>query len=246
MKLADIYLAGEYVEQDEARGLELVQEAADHDSPEALSKLADLYACGIGEPRDENDRPFVLLCRAIRFSPPTRQQNNDFASVLYRCETGLGTDRDLVATAQWHCRAAMSNIVDYFGRPEYILSDKFDATSPPKVYPYFTVLGSPQLRPVLAAYLKAAARRDAGAAQQLGTMYLTGKDAPRNAAKAWPWFKLAAQYGAPEAAAKISQAEAGMTTVELEQDQQQFPAFLDELKKVAAAASRNAAPPENP
>jgi TPR repeat protein len=241
IRLAEFYLKGQWVEMDETRAVELLQSAVDHGSPEAMTKLAGLYAGGIGEPRDDHERPFALLCRAVvSTNSPDREKDWDYWSVIDRCESGFGTDRDLVAAAQWYCRAALDRTMTF------TLADKFDLSRPPIALPGVNKTATPEIRTVVSACLKAAARRDAGAAQQLGTMYLTGRDAPRNAAKAWPWFKLAAQYGAPEAAAKISQAEAGMTTVELEQDQQQFPAFLDELKKVAAAASRNAAQPENP
>ena len=82
--------------------------------------------------------------------------------------------------------------MDYFGRAYYPLADKFDFIPPATAHDdHATKQVSAQLRPILAAYLKAAARRDAQAAIQLGKLYLTGKDAPMNPAKAWPWFNLA-------------------------------------------------------
>jgi len=77
-------------------------------------------------------------------------------------------------------------------------------------------------------------------------MYLEGREAPKSADKAWPWFTLASQYGAPEAAAKISQAESKMTAAELEEARRQFPAFLQELKQIAATVSNQAGRPGNP
>jgi TPR repeat protein len=248
MRLADLYLKGAYVEQDEERALEIIRGAADHGYSPALSKLADLYAHGIGEPRDDHDRVFELLCRAALSSDPTKTETYwIYSAIIERCEAGFGTDRDLVAAAQWYCRAALRNSVDYFGRAYYPLADKFDLIPPATAHDdHATRPVSAQLRPVLAACLKAAARRDAQAAIQLGTMYLTGKDAPRDAAKAWPWFNLASQYGATEAASNVSQAESKMTAAELVEARRQFPAFLQELQKIAATASIQAGRPGNP
>ncbi len=243
-RLADLYLDGEYVEKDEARGVELMRNAADLGSGQAMARLSELYSQGIGEPRDETESPFELLCRAVRAEGYGAQDVGRYGGIINRCTYGNGTDRDLVAAAQWYCRAAIAGVVDGWGRPDYLLTEKFDAAPPPKA-----ALPTPfnsKLWPILATYLKAAARRDASAATQLGNMYLIGKDAPQSAAKAWPWFTLASRYGASDAAAKISQAEAGMTAKELEQDKQQFPAFLQELQKVARAASFEAGRPEIP
>jgi TPR repeat protein len=243
-RLADLYLDGTYVEKDELRGVELMRNATDLGSAQAMARLSELYSEGIGEPRDETERPFELLCRAVRAEADGAQDVGLYGGIINRCTYGNGTDRDLIAAAQWYCRAAVAGVVDGWGRSVYLLGDKFGDDPPPR-----TGLSTPakSMHPLLlSAYLKAAARHDASAALQLGTMYLTGKDAPHDDAKAWPWFKLAAQYGASDAAAKISQAEAGMTPAELHQAQQQFPAFLDELKKVAAAASRTPGQSENP
>jgi TPR repeat protein len=238
--LARVYLGGNHVEQDEVHGLELMRNAADQGNPDALAALAGLYAGGVGEPRDEHDRPFELLCRALLATKPSDNKYWFYWPIIDRCEAGLGTDRDLVAAAQWYCRATLEH-TSFF-----TFAGEFDLSQPAKAVPLGVRSVSPQLRAVISTYLKAAARRDAQAALQIGTMYLTGKDAPQSAAKAWPWFTLASQYGASDAAAKISQAEAGMTAKELEQDKQQFPAFLEELKKVARAASSEAGRPEIP
>ena len=72
MRLADLYLKGAYVEQDEERALEIIRGAADHGYSPALSKLADFYAHGIGEPRDDHDR--VFNCFAGRPFPSIRRR----------------------------------------------------------------------------------------------------------------------------------------------------------------------------
>jgi uncharacterized protein len=245
--LAKFYLDGTYVEKDEEHGLELMRKSADQEFPFALSGLAGLYAQGIGEPRDEHDRPFELLCRAVlSANNPERNKYADYTAIIHRCESGFGTDRNLVAAAQWYCRAAMDHVGNIFGTTSFPLADKLGLAPPAKGNAYGTFGIGPQLQPVLAAYLKAAVRQDAQAAIQLGAMCLTGREAPRNPAEAWMWFTLASQYGRTDAAASISQAASRMTAAELEEDWRQFPAFFQELQKVATAASIKAGNPRTP
>ena len=166
----------------------------------------------------------------------------EYSAIIARCETGLGTGRNLIAAAQWYCRAALDGgAVDMYGRIVFPLADKFNPAPPPPRNIRATEEVSAELRPVLADYLKAAARHDARSAMQLGSMYLTGKDAPHDAARAWPWFSLASQYGAPDASTKLSEAESKMTAVELERAKKDFPAFLQELQKIAAFVATESA-----
>jgi TPR repeat protein len=60
------YLEGKGVDLDEEKGLEWMRKAADAGGSRPLAKLAELYNRGIGEPRDENDRPVNLMLRAAK------------------------------------------------------------------------------------------------------------------------------------------------------------------------------------
>ena len=178
--LGMLYVRGTGVEVDEVRGLKLVRAAVDDGLDAAASGLAELYAGGIGTPRNDADRPIELLWRC-----------KSWDNLIFRHETGLGTERDFVAAAECYCEAAMSN-AQYYWR--YSLWDKieFHPGKPQSAVrpswapdghhvqiqlpvPYED--GSDDLRRALSLYLKSA-KGDGQAALQIGNRYLAGQDAP--------------------------------------------------------------------
>jgi TPR repeat protein len=229
------YLKGQVVNRDEERGLKLVRAAADQGLNDALIGLADLYAQGIGEPRSDQDRPLQLLTRA-----------REYSQLIYRYEYGVGTPRDLVAAAQWYCRAALAGYGSINDKVEFHPSNGFMKGMPTVsswdgkgiCQPIQTGDPNDEVRRVLSFVLKAA-QGNGAAALRVGNMYLTGQDAPQEAAKAWLWLTIAAQNGSTAAQAKISDAESAMTADELKKVRQELPALTKELAEVASVL-RNA------
>jgi uncharacterized protein len=236
-QLGLIYLEGNLIEQDEERGLELTRAAADQGLNDALHELADLYARGVGEPRSGEDRPLRLLERARVHS-----------EVIFRYEYGLGTERDLVAAARWHCRAALAGA--YISLADEI---EFRPTKQPMgspivgpadghvlIYrPYGSGYPSEGLLRVVSLYLKSS-MGDGPSALQIGERYWAGQDVPQSMSNAWLWFTLAAQHGNSGAPARIAQTERRMTESELKQANQQLSGVIQELNTVAATLRETA------
>ena len=220
--LALCYLQGKGVEQDEERGLEWIRKSADQNHPYALVKLADVYARGIGQPKSQQDRPMALLLRA---------GEDGFAdacdALASRYQTGLGTDRDLIAACGWYCRGAIAAPRSHPVKGEGVPRPA-DSTQSRDAYTAAWML-----------YLKGAGLNDPGALMQIGGMYLIGQDVPRSEVKAWPWFKLAAERGATEARAKITELETHMSKEDLEEAEQLL-VYLSQQTNNAARVARMA------
>jgi TolB-like protein len=75
---------------------------------------------------------------------------------------------------------------------------------------------------------------EAQALMRIGEMYLAGRDAPMSAAKAWPWFTLAAQRDDAGASAKIAGIESKMTRDELNDARKTLPDLVQELTAVGS------------
>jgi TPR repeat protein len=233
------YLKGKAVEVDEARGLKLVRAAADQNLEAAVKELADLYARGVGEPRNEADRPVHLLVRAKAWS-----------DLVLRYEYGLGTARDLIMAAQYYCKGAMTHSPFYDG---YSLEDKTEFNPPKRTWgtPMITpvdkhvqILGVPDdIEPsddvlhALSFYLKSAAG-DGPAAVQIGNYYLNGQNVPKSTMRAWVWFTVAARAGSSEASEKAAEVETQMTSDEFKTAKQELSEQTQELRLVANAISK--------
>jgi TPR repeat protein len=75
----------------------------------------------------------------------------------------------------------------------------------------------------------------APAAMQFGERYFAGRDAPRDAVRAWCWFKIAAGKDAPGTAAKIAAAEARMTSEQRSAAASALAELNADLRQLAAA-----------
>jgi hypothetical protein len=241
------YLEGKGVEQDEERALELMRSSADQENPGAMSELAGMYARGIGEPRTAREQPLQLLERITKLIPPdpiTGGSEYAYDGIVYRYQQGLGAQRDLVAAAQWYCRAALA------GAWEYSLADKLEDkarslfrggkfnSTPDRGWVTLqldTGLGEhSQFLRVLSIYLQASLNHP-DALRQIGELYLAGQDVPKDGTKAWVWLTLATQNGSSEARAKLTALESNLTGKELTAAKQLLAAQIQELKQVAAA-----------
>ena len=237
-----MYLKGEGVARDEVRGLELMRAAADKNHDDALEELALLYACGVGEPRSESERPVALFERAGRWK-----------QLLLRYKHGLGTERDVIMAARAYSKLILRQGLSLDGRgyhsPED-LNDKIEFKAVTEGFAGTPVIqaadqhlylsgppsrsGSPgdDVLRALSFYLKAA-RGDGAAAFQLGKYYETGSDAPQSALKAWAWFSIAAQNGNPAAGGKLATLAGQMNRDEMQRAQQRLASLRADLKEIA-------------
>jgi uncharacterized protein len=231
--LGMLYLRGKGVEIDEARGLELVRAAVDQGLPDAMHDLAQCYAFGIGEPRNDADRPIELLRRS-----------KSWDELISRYEAGLGTERDLTAAAECYCEGALeswrftlADKIDFHpGTPTHTMTEiqSFDERQIQVQIPY--VDGSDDLRHALSLYLKSA-KGDGPAAWQIGNRYLKGQDAPQSNARAWAWFTIAAQNGSAESRANLKELESHLTPEELKAGEQERARQVKQLSRFAAASA---------
>jgi TPR repeat protein len=232
-----LYLAGEAVEVDEARALELIRSAADQNLPAAIRELAELYACGIGEPRNEADRPVALL-----------ERGGGWGDLQLRYEYRIGTERDLVMAARCFCKKRINQTMYY---SPYGLADFLEFKRPMSSYSASSLMiqedsnvqiygpsrrsdadASEDLLRMLSVYLKAA-KGDGPSALQIGDRYLVGRDVPKSDSSAWVWYSIAAQRGTSEARAKIAQIEARMTESEFKEARRLLPIRSEELREIA-------------
>ena len=214
------YLKGKGVEFDEERGLELMRQAADQDNYYALSTLAEVYGRGIGEPRNEKDRPIELLRRSEALSPQNEHGYSTAAAISLRYRIGLGTERDLAKAAAYHWRAvAFENRRQGKPPPEV----------PANVYTNDPVAVAETL------YLRAAMLGDATAFLKIGEMYLNGRDVPRDPEIAWAWLGLANQKDPTAAHARLTAVESQLTPSRVQQLRPRVAELENELKQLAAS-----------
>lgn len=238
-RLGLCYLHGKGVEQDEETGLEWLRKGADQGQLYALNELVACYGKGIGAPRDAKDRPLQLLARItateIRDNEDYYALAKAYDHLIFRCQFGVGTQRDILAAAAWYCKAAIKGI------SQYTLADKVEASAPKQRPPpaYESVPGrwepGDPIYPALSLYLKAA-RGSSDAMIKIGDLYLTGENVPNDPTRAWVWFTIASQNGAQEAAAKISQAASHLNTIELAKAQKMLPILTAELQRASSAS----------
>lgn len=237
------YVSGKGVDQDEEKGLDLIRQAADQHLAYAELDLADLYARGIGEPRNDQDRPIALLQSVVKSDPQQyyAQIKDAYNSLIFRYDYGVGTQRDVFTAVQWYCRAALAGVDRYTiadkinpgpgGHPEHQSYRGWDEnTLLMKGIP----MPSDRFYVAISEYFKAVGSTDHSGLVQIGERYLSGRGVPQSASRAWLWFSLAAQSGAPGASNKISAAEAHMTEGELAQARQQLPEMVQDFNSVAA------------
>ena len=231
--LGMMYLEGKAVAPDEARALELIRAAADQDLKDANYQLAELYACGIGEPRHHSERPVALLERIGKWG-----------DLKIRYENGWGTDRDLVMAARCYSKMVLNSRWNY--SPEDLA----------KMIEYKPVVGGssgmllifpmdrhltlggpphpPEADAVLSHYLKSALG-DGATAFRIGECYDQGLNTPKSAPAAWAWFNIAARNGNAKAREEIRKQEERMSPEELKSAQTRLSELQADLKKVATA-----------
>jgi TPR repeat protein len=232
------YLKGEGIEEDQTVGLDYIRKAADQGQLHALVELATLYSRGVGVPRSESDQPLRILERVITFKV---DDNGDkiaeaYEALIVRYEHGIGTERDVLTAAELQLRAAMAGV----GRFTF---------AEPRQHPGVVTLGGGDLSIIISTvpdngtrtdavldmfrlYLKAA--RGAGlSSMQIGDACRAGLNTPKSLTRAWLWYKLAAQQGAPAAASAVSSCERAMAPKEAERAQAELSTFLRKFRAIA-------------
>lgn len=228
------YLAGQMVEQDEERGLELVRAAADQGLNNALIKLANLYAQGIGEPRSAQERPMQLYERV-----------HDDSRLIFRFRYGVGTDRDMIAVARCYVSLANNRKSRVWSPDEIVKKIQFKPTNRIKwmrtedgyYWPPEEDTPNEDMR-FLSLYLKSALG-DGQSALEIANCYLVGKDAPKSMPSAWLWLTLAAQNGSGEASVQLRSLESQMDEKAVGEAKQQLPGLRQELNRVGALLRAN-------
>lgn len=245
-RLGLCYLQGRGVEQDEERGLELIRKAADQGPETAKFELIGLYSQGIGEPRNEADRPIAMLEQMVQDRSHEDENNHElpYESLVYRYIYGTGTDADLYTAVQWYCREALkggwaSLLGDVAARIRLQggLSGSSSTQASGTRYLGWERVDLNNIKPFLACltnYVNAVVSRDHAGLVIIGQKYFDGQGAPHNPQKAWLWFSLAAAKGAPGAAAKVAESEKQLTAKELEDAKAQLPAMIRDFDGVAA------------
>jgi hypothetical protein len=230
-------LDGNGVVASEEEALQWFRQAADDNERRALRQLADCYAAGIGEPRGPEDAPVLLLERAARLG-----DTYAFSRLVPRLKSGLGTPRDLVRAAQWHCRAAL------LGHTGFWLDDKLEGRPPEPVGssgfwlqrggnspPMFVDPRELEFLEVLSLYLKSARLPDGAAPAQLARRYLAGQGAPKSDARAWLWFSIAAARGTSDAQAEVRRLESSLPPTGLAEAKKLLSILVEDLNAVAQA-----------
>jgi TPR repeat protein len=111
VKLADILIAGamdksfHYIKPDASRAIDLLQQAADERSGDAFLRLAQLYACGVGEPRNDGERPAALFLKAANAG-----FEDAMLEMAQRSRIGFGVEKDFLAAAGWATRARFQRL----------------------------------------------------------------------------------------------------------------------------------------
>jgi TPR repeat protein len=253
-RLASCYLEGKGVEPDEEHGLQLMRAAADKGHAKALVDLVELYAQGVGEPRNPDDEPMQLLERAVqvREEGPYGVYNRPYDLLIFRLEFGIRTARDLVAAAEWYCRAALA------GAYNYSLEDKLNY-SPSARRPLWSATGLAGHSPVqvvttggsgpdaplselLSVYLRAARPNGGKDALSIAERFGAARDVPVSPTRAWVWFHLAVQRGASEGAAQCRALEQKLTPAELAEARRQYDRLVEHLDAVWQVIRHNAEP----
>ncbi len=186
VNIATLYFNGQGVTQDYSQALSWFHKAADQGDAKAQNGIAYMYRNGKGVTQDYS--------KALSWVRKSADQGD--ASAQYRIgfmyEDGEGVAKDTTIAVQWYKKAAAQRQSD-----AQAALKRLDTASPPaQVTP-------PAIAPVATDNIEAAAYRvkatagDVGAAEDLGTLYLTGQGVPKDYAEAMKWLQIAADRGYP-------------------------------------------------
>jgi TPR repeat protein len=232
-ELGSLYLLGEGVEMDEERGLELIRKSCDQDYKQAILKLAELYAAGVGEPRSKDESPTDLFIHAANHRSPEACE-----ALFERFKEGVDGPRDLVRAAYWYTRAVTAGSVSFslngklhrrrdpnqsraFWRGVEGRSLIMRSHNPPQTDEFLEVL---------AQFLKAALPAERAAAMQISDLYEQGRrHVPKDAYRAFLWMLVAQQRGETVPAQKLIILEQSLSEKQKAEAKEHAPALNSEL-----------------
>lgn len=172
--LALMYLRGEGVTRDEARGLELLRGSADEGYSAAQYLLGLRYFYGLGLPRDKKQAMSYLLAASA---------DNDYRAVVFLKSIATGSrgekrdHENIVATVKRKARSKVSD-AQYTLAFMYLIGD-----------------GVPKDGVEEVRWYRAAAGTNARAAFMLSLMHQSGEGVQRNPAEAFRLMRIAAERG---------------------------------------------------
>jgi TPR repeat protein len=189
--LSTFYLDNSELEVDESKALELVRKAADGGYVPAKTELAEMYASGLGEPRNPGESPVALCLEAAKMGDGDAMLN-----LTERYIVGYGVERDYLEGARWIGRAlgrngnAVRQFLDPSGAPIFYLQAE------QKSFAEF-----------LALYIKARQGEDAEAMLKVGKAFLRGENGKPNPLTAFFWLTFSERLGNEQAAELAKEAK---------------------------------------
>jgi TPR repeat protein len=172
--LALMYLRGEGVARDEARGLDFLRSSADEGYAAAQYLLGVRYFYGLGLPRDKGR---ALSCLRAA-SADNDYRASEFLKIIAKGSRGEKRDRESIVAAVK--RNAKSNVSE----AQYTLA-----------FMYLIGEGVPKDGVEEVRWYHAAAANNVRAAFMLSLMYQSGEGVPRNPAEAFRLMQIAAEKG---------------------------------------------------
>jgi TPR repeat protein len=171
--LALMYLRGEGVAKDEARGLELLRSSADEGYSAAQYLLGQKYFYGLGMPRDKSQAMSYLLAASADDYRATI-----FLKIIAKGSRGEKKDREsVVATVKRKAQSKVSGA-------QYILA-----------FMYLVGDGVPKNGVEEVRWYRVAAVHNARAAFMLSLMYQSGEGVSKDLAESFRLMRIAAEKG---------------------------------------------------
>lgn len=175
---------GSPIRPNPGRAVDLMRAAADAGCFEAVTELAKMYSAGIGEPRNEGEKPIALFLRQAE-----RGDVSAMLEMLFRYRYGLGIPKDILAAGAWQARAKRES-------PNGFTIDTEALNKP--LAPRDSLL----LNEFADLFEKGLSQRDGNALVKLAGLHLSGEHGKTNVVRAAALLNLAGQTGQSQAAAK--------------------------------------------
>jgi TPR repeat protein len=197
--LADTLIGGgidqkfQYVEADIARAVELLQQAADERSVDAWLRLAQLYACGVGEPRNDGERPAALWLKCANAG-----RTEAMLEMAQRYRFGFGVDKDFLAATGWGARENFQTVRQILGGH---FPEPADWVGPRRGPDEET------LQKITMLFANGLLRNSRASLETLAQMHIAGENGKPNLPRAVALLTFAERAGSPSAAATRAEIE---------------------------------------
>jgi TPR repeat protein len=182
-----------YNKPNPGRAVELLQEAVAEGSVGACIELATLYACGVGEPRNDGERPAALWEKAAEAG------NGDAMKELARrYRLGFSVEKDLLLAGAWAAREAhtKTSLIIESGPIESMEWAGLRARGDDSAW-----------RRISTLFDEALAKGSGAAFLELASLHAEGNYGKPNLPRATALYVLAERFGNSSAAAKRGELE---------------------------------------